>query len=522
MEGSDLGEGGMERQELLRLIDEAAADQRHALDLSGQGLAEIPEEIGKLQSLTELNLSGNQISKIPEVISKLHNLANLDLSNNQIKWIPQWLRSPPDLMWNLDGNPTASLTEIGVSGFKSFGDLTKIKLGFLSILAGSNSSGKSSMMQPLLLMKQTIEAAYDSGILLLDGPNVSFTSSEQFISAQSITNNGSKEFQIFIGANPQNSFQSDFRWSIEEGLSQHSQTYILFGKKILLRLDMSAAAIREAIPMDKSFGISNPQVVREKCFFIVDGGGRYLLSSPTYANTLRSMIHVPGVRGNPERIYKTAATDGNTFTGLFENYVVSVIDRFQKKEPEKLAQLQSHLKKLGLTDTIQAQRLNETQLELRVGRVLGSTDTVNIADVGFGVSQVLPVIVALLVAEPKQIVYVEQPEIHLHPRAQVALAEIFAEAINRGVQVIVETHSELFLLGIQTLVAENRIAPQDVQLHWFTRNTVDGSSTVTTAKLDETGAFGDWPEDFGSTALALQHRYLNSAEKKLWEPTNNG
>jgi predicted ATPase len=232
------------------------------------------------------------------------------------------------------------------------------------------------------------------------------------------------------------------------------------------------------------------------------------------------MIHVPGVRGNPERIYKTAATNGNTFAGLFENYVVSVIDRFQKKEPGKLAQLQSHLQKLGLTDTIQTQRLNETQLELRVGRIPGnSTDTVNIADVGFGVSQVLPVVVALLVAQPGQLVYIEQPEIHLHPRAQVALAEIFAEAINRGVQVIVETHSELFLLSIQTLVAENKIAPDDVKLHWFTRS-ADGSSTVTTAELDETGAFGDWPEDFGSTSLDLTHRYLSSAEEKLWKSVN--
>jgi predicted ATPase len=175
-----------------------------------------------------------------------------------------------------------------------------------------------------------------------------------------------------------------------------------------------------------------------------------------------------------------------------------------------------------LTDTIQTQRLNETQLELRVGRVPGnSMDTVNIADVGFGVSQVLPVVVALLVAQPGQLVYIEQPEIHLHPRAQIALAEIFAEAINRGVQVVVETHSELFLLSIQTLVAENRIAPEDVKLHWFTRS-ADGLSTVTTAELDETGAFGDWPEDFGSTALGLTNRYLSSAEKKLWNSANNG
>jgi predicted ATPase len=423
------------------------------------------------------------------------------------------------------------LTEIGVGGFKSFTNLTKIKLGCLSILAGTNSSGKSSIMQPLLLMKQTIEAPYDPGILLLDGSNVKFTSSEQFISTQSFSSNGSKYFQIFLAANNENFFQSNFQWSIDNGISQHSQIYTIWGKEIILRLNMEPAEIQAEIEKVGAFPpehidiiFSDAAIARERSFFIVKGGGgtRYLLNSQTFADVLRSMIHVPGVRGNPERIYKTAATDGNTFVGSFESYVVSVIDRFQKQEPEKLTQLKSHLQKLGLTDTIQTQRLNETQLELRVGRVPGnSNDMVNIADVGFGVSQVLPVIVALLVAQPGQLVYIEQPEIHLHPRAQVALAEIFAEAINRGVQVIVETHSELFLLSIQALVAENKIAPDDVQLHWFTRS-ADGSSTVTTAELDETGAFGDWPEDFGSTSLESTHRYLSAAEKKIWESANHG
>jgi predicted ATPase len=121
----------------------------------------------------------------------------------------------------------------------------------------------------------------------------------------------------------------------------------------------------------------------------------------------------------------------------------------------------------------------------------------------------------LLVAEPGQLVYIEQPEIHLHPRAQVALAEIFAEAAARGVRVVVETHSELFLMGIQALVAEDKLDPNAVKLHWFTRQ-ADGSSKVTSADLDEMGAFGDWPEDFGSTSLGMTNRYLSAAEAKLW------
>jgi hypothetical protein len=65
------------------------------------------------------------------------------------------------------------------------------------------------------------------------------------------------------------------------------------------------------------------------------------------------------------------------------------------------------------------------------------------------------------------------------------------------------------------LVAEDKLDPSTVKLHWFTRNP-DGSSKVTSAELDETGAFGDWPEDFGTTALMLENRYLSAAEAKLW------
>src|SRR5438309_1828065 len=73
----------------------------------------------------------------------------------------------------------AAIAEITVAGFKSIEDEQSIEIRPLTILAGANSSGKSSIMQPLLLLKQTLEASYDPGALLLDGPNVKFSSAEQ-------------------------------------------------------------------------------------------------------------------------------------------------------------------------------------------------------------------------------------------------------------------------------------------------------------------------------------------------------
>lgn len=231
---------------------------------------------------------------------------------------------------------------------------------------------------------------------------------------------------------------------------------------------------------------------------------------------IKNLIHVPGVRGNPQRAYQTSAVE-RVFPGTFENYIASIIQNWQSKKDKQLLQLTRNLSRLGLTKKIQANSLNEAEVELQVGRSLasGSKEMVSIADVGFGVSQILPVLVALLVAKPEQLVYIEQPEIHLHPRAQVALAEILIDAANRGVRVVIETHSELLLLAIQSLVSENKIRPDQVRLHWFTR-LENGASKITSAELDETGAFGDWPEDFGEVSLGLHDRYLSAAEAKLW------
>ena len=219
-------------------------------------------------------------------------------------------------------------------------------------------------------------------------------------------------------------------------------------------------------------------------------------------------------------MYKTSGV-GKKFPGTFENYIASIISEWQENSPVALSDLYRQLEHLGLTSKVTATSLDATQVEIKVGRLPASNpndaaDLVNIADVGVGVSQTLPVLVALLVAEPGQIVYIEQPEIHLHPLAQYKLAAIIAEASKRGVLVIIETHSDILLRGVQTLVAEGDLDPTLVKLHWFSRNPEDGSTTVTCAELDENGSFGDWPQDFDTTALQTEKAYLDAVEKRLF------
>lgn len=426
-----------------------------------------------------------------------------------------------------------------ICGFKSIAHKSTIEIKPLTILAGANSSGKSSFMQPLLLLKQTIETPFDPGPLSLNGPHLRFTSAEQFLS-RIASKNCSNELYIEFG--------SLNRWSYgirfikgEEGLVLKDNIYTSGDEKQILTENMSHKEIYEVLPKEmKSFydsinGVGkekkkrkseesdkhNLSVVRDRwslSVVVLMPGGFYggdFFSTGYLQRVLKKMIHLPGLRGNPERNYKTTAVD-MLFPGSFENYVASIIHNWNKHEINKIEELSINLKKLGLTSIVESKKIDETQVEIKVGRCLyrdqeEMNDVVNIADVGVGVSQVLPVIVALMVAKKGSIVYIEQPEIHLHPRAQVHLAEIIADAAKRGVKVVIETHSHLLLLGIQTLVAEKKLPANIVKLHWFSRNE-DGSTKIDSRDLDETGAYGNWPEDFGDIELNLEHRYLNAVE----------
>jgi len=424
----------------------------------------------------------------------------------------------------------SGITKITVKGFKSIAEECEIDIYPLTILAGANSSGKSSIMQPLLMLKQTLEESYDPGPLLINGPNVQFTFAEQFLSVI-----GKKKvdcFQIRIETHKSNVFnavRTTFRKGkngieiVEMTKENSGPDQALSAKSLTLHPEMSPEEIKALDNQDPTF--KNFDIVkRSRCFLYL--GSRYSNSSlyeVTYGfgAYIFNSIHLPGLRGNPERIYKLTGT-GPWYPGTFENYAASVIHRWQETKDKRLETLTDALCTLGLTGQVNTEKIGDVGIELQVGYFphdsTDKADMVNIADVGIGVSQVLPVVVAVIVAEPGQLVYLEQPELHLHPRAQVALAQVLADAAKRGVRVVVETHSSLLLLGIQTLVAEGDLPPELVKLHWFTRRE-DGVTEVTSADLDEAGAYGEWPEDFADVSLHTQSSYIKAARSRFIKGT---
>jgi len=432
------------------------------------------------------------------------------------------------------------ITAISLSGFKSLADEYKIAIRPLTILAGANSSGKSSAIQPLLMLKQTLDVTYDPGPILLNGPNVRFTSANQLLSrlpSQSPSTHFTVGFSVGSDA-----FTSTFTKEFQGGLRLVETRYQNETEEITLRPDMTHEALISQLPKrfqggrrayNNSQGKEKWGVISSRCFLVAalydsDRGRSSILAGPVmpsdswdafWPNLTATLIHVPGLRGNPQRTYKRTAV-GPTFAGTFEPYVASIIHHWQNKNDDKLLKLANGLATLGLTNQIEAQKVNDVEFEIRVGQLPLSVakdvaqPMINIADVGFGVSQVLPVLVALLTAKAGQMVYLEQPELHLHPRAQAALAQLLIDAAKRGVRVVAETHSSLLLTAIQTFVAQGKIAPSDVMLHWFQRGE-DSMTQITSTELDEAGAFGEWPEDFGQVLLEVEGNYIDAAQERL-------
>jgi hypothetical protein len=402
------------------------------------------------------------------------------------------------------------ITRIAVEGFKSIANRQEIEIAPLTILAGANSSGKSSIMQPLLMLKQTLEQTFDPGPLWIGGPNVKFTSTDQFHPRGNY--GGPISDLVLEVAMKKANFDITFRKGSAgmEVLRERSSTGL---GEYLLCPGMSSEQIATLVGQGSG---SHFEVVRNRfllSFRSSDGLGIGVTSwvEPVF----RKVIHVPGLRGTGSRTYP-ATSIGPGFPGTFEYYVASVIAHWQSEGSHNAEALNQDLQYVGLSQKVVAKRLNDTEIELQVNRlpVAETRDLVSIADVGFGVSQTLPVLVALRAAEEDQLVYLEEPEIHLHPGAQTKLADILGDAAKRGVRVVAETHSSLLLRAIQTLVAKGDLPPDLVRCHWFSRD-ANGVTHVSSVTPNENGAFGDWPEDFGDVALQSEKDYLDAVETKL-------
>jgi predicted ATPase len=434
-----------------------------------------------------------------------------------------------------------TLERLHLHGFKSARDEVAVDIRPLTILAGQNSAGKSTIVQPLLLMKQTLEASHDPGVLELNGTCVKFNDASQMFWRGRSKEDRANEWTISMSFG-QESIEIKYGLRAVDGRGRGGgvcllQTkYIVRGSELLLRAESSQADLKRGLDVTQPVNLTTflpanlkplYRAVEERCAHRLDmeveragpQAGHPLMATvarPFPVELIEAIIHLPGLRGNPERAYAVTRV-ADRYPGPFSPYVASVLLDWADTDDDRLDRVASDLRRLGLTWKVAPKRIDDTHVEIRVARLPrpqhgGAHDLVNIVDVGFGASQVLAVVVALHAARPGQLVHIEQPELHLHPNAQVVLAELLLEAASRGVRVVAETHSSVLLKRTQTMIArgENGVTSKLVALHWFTRDD-DGASHVVTADLDDDGSYGDWPVDFADVEMSVEKDFINAS-----------
>jgi hypothetical protein len=338
------------------------------------------------------------------------------------------------------------ITRIAVSGFKSLAEKVDVEIRPLTVLAGANSSGKSSLMQPLLLMKQTLESDVNpAGPFRLSGPYSNYTESKQFLSSVELAGDPCQRLVIDFEFGGQKTAGFTFAvdpngfFAIDE--TRGSRFGVNMPMSWSIRHDSSAEEIRALdFPWDLlggTKGLFDYHAERYRFYLCIKASKSSDASDPwsqsyefletmLLSKEIRRLIHVPGLRGDQLRKWLlTDVSSSNAFEGPFESYVPSIIEYWLQTNPRispSINELNAALKRLGLASSVRTLRLNESQIEMLVPRTFnsGESDYVNVADVGLAVSTVLPVLVALIQAEPGQLVYIEQPELHLHPEGASA------------------------------------------------------------------------------------------------------
>ena len=207
------------------------------------------------------------------------------------------------------------------------------------------------------------------------------------------------------------------------------------------------------------------------------------------------------VRSVPRRTYDPAPAESDPEGAYVPMYLANIFYEDRAKWQALKVQLEKFGKQAGLFDEISIRSLGRRdsepfQLQVRkfAGKLKGPRR--NMIDVGYGVSQALPVITELMRDDRAPLLLLQQPEVHLHPSAQAALGTLFCEAVGPNRQLVVETHSDHLLDRVRMDIRDGatKMTPDDVSILFFERNALNVH--IHSLRLDEHGNVLDAPDTY--------------------------
>jgi len=455
------------------------------------------------------------------------------------------------------------LTDLRIKNFKAWRDTGPVRLAPLTFLFGTNSSGKSSLHQFLLMLRQTVESP-DRRRVLHTGDASTPVDLGGFA-------------DLITGRDPKRALEFDLRWSLPDPLTvrdaKGGATHVGSAMSFEARLEGTGTAPPRlhvarfnytlhgddpddclALGLERQTGKAY-RVHAEGFVPVTTLGRKWPVSPPSHFHAfpddlqnrfqnlefaadltlaleeqLGALAYLGPAREKSERLYRWSGEEPEHVGWRGERTVDALLAgqerQYNAKRKHKLKPLQvlvaEWLKRLEVIEAFSVVPIGRgrDEYEVRV-RAPGRRLEVLLTDVGFGVSQVLPVVTQCFYASAASTLIFEQPEIHLHPAVQAGLADLFIAATDmreegspRGLQLIVESHSEHLLRRLLRRIAEEKLDPDSIALYFVSPGPT--SSTIEPLDVDELGNVKNWPKDFfGDQTTDMLEQARNARRRRL-------
>ncbi len=423
-------------------------------------------------------------------------------------------------------------TEISMTNFKSWRETGPVRMAPLTAFFGANSSGKSSLLQMLLLLKQTAESN-DRGLVLKTGSmqpgyvnlgtpqEITFRNETEMAFGFSWRLTDGRRLQIPVPGSADRLELSDIKF----GTVIHADSENIYVKSLryehgnVFHAELKRSANNHYVIQVRVCGQEPPRpqgrprvFMRPEKYYGFSSEAMLFYSNTDYLFdiefdlewSMRNLHYLGPLREYPQRTYSWSG-EKPTDVGLKGELAIhSLLARGDQKVYKsgrgRYSKLKSRIGKwlvdLDLSTSFDLRQLGESSslYQVWLKRHQESKETL-LPDMGIGVSQVLPVLILCYYVPQGSTLIFEQPELHLHPAVQAGLADVFIDVIQkRNVQIIVESHSEHFLRRLQLRVAQEKLQPDETAL--FFCQMLGGESRLTPLEMDMFGDICNWPDDF--------------------------
>jgi len=347
------------------------------------------------------------------------------------------------------------INRVHIKNFKSLRDID-IKLSDLTLITGINSSGKSTFIQALLLLKQNEEKFYaqNKRALAINGDYIKLGKKQDIL------------------------YEEAYKENIEISLyNQENFTNVIFNNGDLkINLDINGNDINNFNLFDDRFQyLKTDRAIPSIAYPLSDD------------NIDRNLI---GLQGEYTAHYlaKNSLKELNIQQLKHEN---SISNQLLENVSLWLGDISN-----GIDISVEIHKDLEVNLNYSYKYGEKETNKYTPINIGFGITYVLPVIVAILKAKPDDLIIIENLESHLHPAGQSKIAELCAIASANGVQIIVETHSDHFLNGIRVATKKGLLAPEQSKVYYFRKDKDELETKIDEINIDKNGGIDRYPKGF--------------------------